>query len=320
MPLMVEDLKNNKLYNKQLFLPINTDNKRKGSLIYLLSPSIEESVRLMAQEANSYFKNPNLFYSYYMEKDINLIIHEGCVLQNEDREVIKEDMSLYKYYRFTTTSPEEWKIASGKDMEYGHTAVAFRDSNDSIIGYVIISGTILLDAWSISRQIDKELIVFAVDVLQCRSGHTKLDEKYKSIMRNKYDTKTIDKAVYVVGSTQESSVITEGIGNTVLKTEIAIWKAQAKITEDIIKNYDNDNWMKTQYKSMKAKLNKIPLSGYDAKIDDSIDTLRDELASQKATIDFMMSMAELELRDEIDLKDISDRYISWIKATRCSKK
>ena len=320
MPLMVEDLKNNKLYNKQLFLPINTDNKRKGSLIYLLSPSIEESVRLMAQEANSYFKNPNLFYSYYMEKDINLIIHEGCVLQNEDREVIKEDMSLYKYYRFTTTSPEEWKIASGKDMEYGHTAVAFRDSNDSIIGYVIISGTILLDAWSISRQIDKELIVFAVDVLQCRSGHTKLDEKYKSIMRNKYDTKTIDKAVYVVGSTQESSVITEGIGNTVLKTEIAIWKAQAKITEDIIKNYDNDNWMKTQYKSMKAKLNKIPLSGYDAKIDDSIDTLRDELASQKATIDFMMSMAELELRDEIDLKDISDRYISWIKATRCSKR
>lgn len=320
MPLMVEDLKNNKLYNKQLFLPINTDNKRKGSLIYLLSPSIEESVRLMAQEANSYFKNPNLFYSYYMEKDINLIIHEGCVLQNEDREVIKEDMSLYKYYRFTTTSPEEWKIASGKDMEYGHTAVAFRDSNDSIIGYVIISGTILLDAWSISRQIDKELIVFAVDVLQCRSGHTKLDEKYKSIMRNKYDTKTIDKAVYVVGSTQESSVITEGIGNTVLKMEIAIWKAQAKITEDIIKNYDNGNWMRTQYKSMKAKLNKIPLSGYDAKIDDSIDTLRDELASQKATIDFMMSMAELELRDEIDLKDISDRYISWIKATRCSKR
>lgn len=320
MPLMVEDLKNNKLYNKQLFLPINTDNKRKGSLIYLLSPSIEESVRLMAQEANSYFKNPNLFYSYYMEKDINLIIHEGCVLQNEDREVIKEDMSLYKYYRFTTTSPEEWKIASGKDMEYGHTAVAFRDSNDSIIGYVIISGTILLDAWSISRQIDKELIVFAVDVLQCRSGHTKLDEKYKSIMRNKYDTKTIDKAVYVVGSTQESSVITEGIGNTVLKAEIAIWKAQAKITEDIIKNYDNDNWMKTQYKSMKAKLNKIPIVGYDAKIDDSIDTLRDELISQKATIDFMMSMAELELRDEIDLKDISDRYISWIKATRCSKR
>lgn len=320
MPLMVEDLKNNKLYNKQLFLPINTDNKRKGSLIYLLSPSIEESVRLMAQEANSYFKNPNLFYSYYMEKDINLIIHEGCVLQNEDREVIKEDMSLYKYYRFTTTSPEEWKIASGKDMEYGHTAVAFRDSNDSIIGYVIISGTILLDAWSISRQIDKELIVFAVDVLQCRSGHTKLDEKYKTIMRNKYDTKTIDKAVYVVGSTQESSVITEGIGNTVLKTEIAIWKAQAKITEDIIKNYDNDNWMKTQYKSMKAKLNKIPIVGYDAKIDDSIDTLRDELISQKATIDFMMSMAELELRDEIDLKDISDRYISWIKATRCSKR
>ena len=320
MPLMVEDLKNNKLYNKQLFLPINTDNKRKGSLIYLLSPSIEESVRLMAQEANSYFKNPNLFYSYYMEKDINLIIHEGCILQNEDREVVKEDMSLYKYYRFTTTSPEEWKIASGKDMEYGQTAIAFRDSNDSIIGYVIISGATLLDAWSISKQIDKELVVFAVDVLQCRSGHTKLDEKYKSIMRNKYDTKTIDKAVYVVGSTQESSVITEGIGNTVLKAEIAIWKAQAKITEDIIKNYDNGNWMKTQYKSMKAKLNKIPIVGYDAKIDDSIDTLRDELISQKATIDFMMSMAELELRDEIDLKDISDRYISWIKATRCSKR
>ena len=320
MPLMVEDLKNNKLYNKQLFLPINTDNKRKGSLIYLLSPSIEESVRLMAQEANSYFKNPNLFYSYYMEKDINLIIHEGHILQNENRDVIKEDMSLYKYYRFTTTSPEEWKIVSGKDMEYGHTAVAFRDSSDSIIGYVIISGSTLLDAWSISKQIDKELVVFAVDVLQCRSGHTKLNEKFKAIMRNRYDTKSIDKAVFIVGKVEESSMLTEGVGNAVLRAEIAMWKAQAKITENIIKNHDNDNWMRTQYRSMKAKLNKIPVPGYDAKIDDTIESLRNELESQKATIDFMMSMAELELRDEIDLKDISDRYVSWIKATRCSKK
>ena len=78
--LYLDDLKYLRLYRKKFFLPIDKENKKKGSAILLLSPSYTVSNELM----NSPFtiNRQNSFQSYYLEKDIMYTIqHESRNLQ-----------------------------------------------------------------------------------------------------------------------------------------------------------------------------------------------------------------------------------------------
>ena len=66
--LYLKDLKYNKLYKKQFFLPIDLSNKKKGSAILLLTPNYESSNSLMN---NKFVINKmKSFESYYIERDI----------------------------------------------------------------------------------------------------------------------------------------------------------------------------------------------------------------------------------------------------------
>ena len=321
---MLEDLKNNKLYRKQMFLPINASNKKKGSLIYLLSPNIEETARVMA---SSYFKNPNLFNAYYLEKDINLIINENMVY-NEERNPYDPAITLSKYTRYTITDSNEMEKRTGKKL-HGSAGILFLEPyTEKYVGYLIVNGSTLVDAYSISAAMDKELMAFAVDILKCNICHKNIDNKYKKILKSEYDFKFAGSSAGVSpnaitlegeGSIEiaSSALLTEGM--TRINMELAMWKAQAKITELIIKNWDNTNWMRTQYKSMKAKLNRIPLPGFIDKIDDSIESMKDYYENQKETIKFMTEMAAFELKEEYDLSDITKEYTRWVRSTRSSK-
>ena len=303
MALMLEDLKNNKLYRKQLFLPINASNKKKGSLIYLLSPNIEETARVMA---SSFFKNPNLFNAYYLEKDINLIINENMVY-NEERNPYDPAITLSKYTRYTITDSDEMEKRTGKKL-HGSIGILFLEPyTEKYVGYLIINGSTLVDAYSISASMDKELMAFAVDILKCNICHKNIDNKYKKILKSEYNFKFAGSSTGISpnaitlegeGSIEiiSSALLTEGM--TRINMELAMWKAQAKITEMIIKNWNNTNWMRTQYKSMKAKLNRIPLPGFIDKIDDSIESMKDYYENQKETIKFMTEMAAFELKEE----------------------
>lgn len=322
---MLEDLKSNKLYRKQLFLPINASNKKKGSLIYLLSPNIEEAARIMA---SSYFKNPNLFNAYYLEKDINLIITENMVY-NEERNPYDPSITLSKYTRCTITDSDEMEERTGKKL-HGGTGILFLEPyTNSYVGYLIVNGSTLVNAYSISATLDKELMAFAIDILKCNICHKDMPNKYKKILKSEYDFKfagssstgIAQNAITLEGEglleISTPALLTEGM--TRINMELAMWKAQAKITEMILKNWDNTNWMRTQYKSMKAKLNRIPLPGFADKIEDTIESLRDYYANQKETIKFMTEMAAFELRDEYDLEDITKEYTKWVRSTRSSK-
>lgn len=68
--LHLKDIESNKVYNKKLLLPL-TEDKYSGSLVMLLTPSIESSIR---QINNKIFTN-KFFNSYYIEKDISVYIN-----------------------------------------------------------------------------------------------------------------------------------------------------------------------------------------------------------------------------------------------------
>ena len=73
MAIHVNDLKNLKMYrgSNKLFIPLDKDDNKKGSLIYLLTPDISSSIDMIN---NPMIINRNWFKSYYVDKSINAII------------------------------------------------------------------------------------------------------------------------------------------------------------------------------------------------------------------------------------------------------
>lgn len=317
MPLMLEDLKPNKLYNKKVILPINDDNKRKGSLIYVLSPNIEETIKVISSEGYHYLRNPNLFTSYYMEKDINLIINEGVSVTDVDRELVFVEVGLSKYYRYTTMDSEEMKKLCGKDLNFSETGVVFKDINDEVVAWLLLSGNTLVDAWSMGANLDRDIMEFAVEVLKVNCIHKKLDKKFHKYLKD-YNFKFVD-GTGILMSTFKESALLEGKWSGPIAVEIAIYQAQAKIIEDIINNYDNENWMRVNYNSFKNKITKIPLPDFSRKIDDSLESIKIELANHKATIVFLTDMAALEAKESFEIEDMAALYLSYLKKVNIPK-
>ena len=73
MSIHVNDLVPLRMYrgSNKLFIPLANDNNKKGSLIYLLTPSIESSINMINSPM---IINRNWFRSYYIDKSINAII------------------------------------------------------------------------------------------------------------------------------------------------------------------------------------------------------------------------------------------------------
>ena len=86
--IFLDELKDVKLYKKPFHLPISYDDKRKGSLIYLLTNDYDESIKIMNHKL---IINNNYFKSYYIEKDITYFINENGYIINEDNENTKDN-------------------------------------------------------------------------------------------------------------------------------------------------------------------------------------------------------------------------------------
>ena len=73
MSIHVNDLVPLRMYrgSNKLFIPLAKDDNKKGSLIYLLTPSIESSINMIN---STMVINRNWFRSYYIDKSINAII------------------------------------------------------------------------------------------------------------------------------------------------------------------------------------------------------------------------------------------------------
>lgn len=105
---MIEDIKPLILYNskKTLYAPVNDKDKRRGSAILLLTPNIEESIKLTRAP---YIHNQNIYTSYYIDRDITKFINimgednlnldeveanamsEAAVMSSKDSKIIFDD-------------------------------------------------------------------------------------------------------------------------------------------------------------------------------------------------------------------------------------
>lgn len=86
MAIYIDEMKELQLYNRQFFVPIQKENKHKGSCVFLLTPNYNTSKLLMI---NPNMINLNMFRSYYMERDVALIISPDGKI--EESAVINEE-------------------------------------------------------------------------------------------------------------------------------------------------------------------------------------------------------------------------------------
>ena len=95
---MMSELKHLFLYsaNKKVYVPIDTNNKRKNSAILLLTPSLEISNSLMTLP---YLYNPDLFTSFYVDRNVSAYVNnvgiENIEFDEKEENAISEAMMLY---------------------------------------------------------------------------------------------------------------------------------------------------------------------------------------------------------------------------------
>ena len=103
MAYMLDELKNLQLYQGRFFYPLNKVDRKRGSIIYLLTPNIESSIKIMNNDMAS--QNIPYFKAYYLEKNIDLdtknALDENGVIVNgevEDLRILQEMRSAQSQY------------------------------------------------------------------------------------------------------------------------------------------------------------------------------------------------------------------------------
>ena len=94
--IIVDEMKNLKLYRKPMFLPTLDSDKKKKSAIFLLSPNYTSSKNLMM---NPLLINKKRFSSYYIERDLTYFINSRVMQKYEGTsEGYVRNMTGYEYY------------------------------------------------------------------------------------------------------------------------------------------------------------------------------------------------------------------------------
>ena len=93
MSAIVEDLKNYMLYNKKIYLPVNDDDRKHGSAIYLFTPDLGSSKDIINSVYNGINYDGKINWeSYYMEKDMSFYFHnESHTMSRLQQDLILED-------------------------------------------------------------------------------------------------------------------------------------------------------------------------------------------------------------------------------------
>lgn len=315
MALVIDDLQTNRLYRKSVYLPTDIKNKKKNSVIFLMTPNYMSSIRAMNYP---FFINNNRYQSYYTEKDISFVLTENHRLVENSDEINILESGLLRCNKVVCTTTGEFDYYgipydNVSDVLY---AYAFTDDSDSMIGYAVLqcANQRIYRLYAVSEQLKHDIVEFLLVtclILTARIWSNEDKELYSS-----YGFENSANNDYIM-ELKES--VQEAVSLNKIDLEIAVWKTQIKITQTILKNFSNENWMSHMYKNLKRKILRIPLQGYTVMIDDTVEKWENILKDQKATLDFYVSVKAIEGKDYFDMSDVVDEYVDWVSKLNCPK-
>src|SRR5574344_2601347 len=118
-----------RLLKTKFLLPIDEEDKRKNSCIFLLTPNIESSISLMNHPLTV---NYRVFESYYAEKNLAFILNEHKELCHDKNEIITEAVTDYN-----SLSPDSYAINEScidtKGINFEQSKYFFNDYVESVL-------------------------------------------------------------------------------------------------------------------------------------------------------------------------------------------
>ena len=78
-----------RLYRGQFYYPIDLSNRMKNSVVYLLTPNTDSSINLLSNKLARL--NHTVYQSYFIEKNINLVINSNL---NKEKEITINNESV----------------------------------------------------------------------------------------------------------------------------------------------------------------------------------------------------------------------------------
>lgn len=93
MSIYIDEMKELQLYNREFWVPIEKNDKKKNACILLLTPDHNSSKELIT---NPKMLNVGMFESYYMERNVNFIINNKSELVSESS-ILEQDIASADY-------------------------------------------------------------------------------------------------------------------------------------------------------------------------------------------------------------------------------
>ena len=161
MASTLDEVKDLKIYNQGFYMPVNDDDRKNGSLVFLMTPSLSASKRALynlsfTNLGPSSIKGLNNFPNYYMEKDISFYLNESTHIANkindyllledssyESKQQVLGTLSEFRRLEINETSIEEYITAydevQGIVEYYPWTGYFYVDESDKLIAGVNVN-------------------------------------------------------------------------------------------------------------------------------------------------------------------------------------
>lgn len=85
--ILIDKMKDLKIYKVPTFLPTKIDNKKKNCSVLLLTPNYQSSVKLMKHPM---FVNKLRYESYWMQRDVSYLINSKGIIEDDTEDEIEE--------------------------------------------------------------------------------------------------------------------------------------------------------------------------------------------------------------------------------------
>ena len=143
MAITIDEMKNLQLYKQGIYMPVNDNDRKNGSLMYLMAPSLKDSKGLL-NEMYTYggrhhsFVGLNNWSSYYMEKDITFYLNqEQHTLSLMSDQLLLEDGEI-------VSKPK----IKGTLSEFNRVDISRESLDEFIVNYEEVQGIVEYFPWT----------------------------------------------------------------------------------------------------------------------------------------------------------------------------
>ena len=127
--IFIDEMKNLKVYKRQVFLPYNDNDKKHDSLVYLLTPNYLSSRELMN---NPLLINRKYFESYYMERNVSFYINskasKKALEEYASLTSVDESDNEFAEYHISKVDPETISESANVIQYYGSISEALKEN------------------------------------------------------------------------------------------------------------------------------------------------------------------------------------------------